>query len=167
MKRSAIPLVLAASAVGAAGVLLAGRTPATAQPKVGPKKELINPDDCYHSPYYTQVVGVRGGKTLYVSGQWSCTPKGELVGKGDLHAQAKQAFRNLKTVLAGCGARPADVVKINVYFVGYKGKDITALEAGLTECFGKDRSFASTVVGVGALARDGMLVEVEAVAVVD
>ena len=42
-----------------------------------------------------------------------------------------------------------------------------ALEAGLNECFVKDRHFASTVVGVQALARDGMLAEVEAVAVVE
>jgi enamine deaminase RidA (YjgF/YER057c/UK114 family) len=58
-------------------------------------------------------------------------------------------------------------VKINVYLVNYKGKDIKALDEGLTECFGKERTFASTVVGVQAQARDGMLAEVEAIAVVE
>jgi enamine deaminase RidA (YjgF/YER057c/UK114 family) len=155
----------------AVGVVLGGRTAsqpvALAQEKGGLKKELINPPKLYRSPYYTQVVGVRGGKTLFVSGQWSCSPKGELLHKGDLAAQTVQAFKNLKAYLHGAGASPADVVKINVYLVGYKGKDIKALDAGLTACFGKERAFASTVVGVQALARDGMLAEVEAVAVVE
>lgn len=82
-------------------------------------------------------------------------------------AQSKQAFKNLKLMLTACKASPADVIKINVYLVGYRGKDITALDEGLKECFGADRNFASTVVGVQALAKDGMLVEVEAVAVVE
>jgi enamine deaminase RidA (YjgF/YER057c/UK114 family) len=131
------------------------------------KKELVNPPELYRSPYYTQAVGVRGRKTLYISGQWACTTTGGLVGKDDLHAQAKQAFKNLKAMLSACGATPTDVVKINVYLVGYQGKDITALDEGLKECFGTNRNFASTVVGVQALARDGMLVEVEAIAVVN
>src|SRR5262249_52814167 len=122
------------------------------------KKELVNPPEHYRSPYYTQVVGVRGGETLYISGQWACTSQGEPVGKDDLHTQARQAFKNLKAALSACGATPADVVKINVYLVGYQGKDITALDEGLMECFGAERNFASTVAGVQALARDGMLV---------
>ena len=170
MNRVGMFLILA-SAFCALGVLLSGRADpqrtAFAQERSSVKKELVNPPDFYRSPYYTQAVGVRGGKTLYISGQWSCNPKGELVGKDDMHAQAKQAFNNLKTVLSACGATAANVVKINVYLVGYKGKDITALDEGLKACFGTKRDFASTVVGVQALARDGMLVEVEAIAVVE
>ena len=153
------------------GVMLNGgaghRLAALGQEKSPLKRELVNPPHLPRSPYYTQVVGVRGGKALYLSGQWACTAKGELVGKGDVHAQVKQAFKNLKATLSACGASPADVVKISVYMVGYKQTDLTALDEGLTECFGKERTFASTLVGVQALARDGMLVEVEAIAVVE
>ena len=153
------------------GVMLNGGTGhrlAALDPERGPvKKELINPPHLPRSPYYTQVVGVRGGKALYLSGQWSCNAKGELVGKGNVRAQTKQAFKNLKATLSACGATPADVVKINVYMVGYKETDLTALDEGLLQCFGKERHFASTLVGVQALARDGMLIEVEAIAVVE
>ena len=64
-------------------------------------------------------------------------------------------------------AKPSDVVKINVYIVGYKEANLKELDAGLMECFGKERTFASTVVGVQALARDDLLLEVEAVAVIE
>jgi 2-iminobutanoate/2-iminopropanoate deaminase len=75
--------------------------------------------------------------------------------------------QSLKAYVEAAGATPADVVKINVYLVGNKEKDLKALDEGLTACFGKQRNFASTVVGVQALARDGMLAEVEAIAVVE
>lgn len=130
-------------------------------------KQFINPPGLYHSKYYTQAVAARGGTTLYASGQWAYDAAGELVGRGDKRAQALLAFQNLKAVLAAGGATPADVVKINVYFVDYSPADLAILEDGLTECFGLNRHFASTLLGVQALALDGMLVEVEAVAVVD
>ncbi len=128
-------------------------------------RENINPPDFYRSKYYTHAVATTGGRTVYVAGQWASNAQGELQGAGDLRAQAMLACRNLKRVLSASGATPADVVKINVYIVNYKVADLEALEAGLTECFGPDRHFASTLVGVQALARDGMLFEIEAVAV--
>ena len=168
MKRFYVLAVVAAS--GAIGFVLGqrnGHQPvARAEEKGGLKVERLNPPKLYRSKYYTQMVSVRGGKTIYVSGQWSCTDKGELLHKGDLAAQIKQAFTNLKTYLEAAGATPADVVKINVYLVGNTEKDLKALDEGLTACFGKERNFASTVAGVRGLARDGMLAEVEAIAVV-
>lgn len=59
------------------------------------------------------------------------------------------------------------VVKINVDVVDYSPADVAILEDGLTECFGLNRHFGSTLVGVQALALDGRLIEVEAVAVVE
>lgn len=126
---------------------------------------VIRPAKMYRSPNYAPAVSARGSRTLYVSGQWSYDPKGELVGKGDLRAQAVQAFKNLKGVLAGGGATPADVVKINVYVVNYQPKLWPDIDAGISACFGKQRDFASTVVGVQALARARLLIEVEATAV--
>ena len=170
MNRLWLTLALMAAAA-TAGYLIAGKvsapSEARAEGKGGFKKELHNPPKLYRSAYYTQMVGVRGGKTVYVSGQWSCSAKGELLHKGDLAAQIKQSFENLKAALEAVGLKPSDVVKINVYLVGNKQKDLAALDEGLTACFGKGRDFASTVVGVAGLARDGMLAEVEAIAVVE
>jgi enamine deaminase RidA (YjgF/YER057c/UK114 family) len=120
----------------------------------------------WSSPFFTQVVMARGGKTVYVSGQVAEDASRQLVGPDDLAAQARQAFKNLKLALAAGGAVPGDVVKINVYIVGYQEKDLDAVQEGLGECFGADRGFASTLIGVAALARPGLLIEVEATAVI-
>jgi enamine deaminase RidA (YjgF/YER057c/UK114 family) len=147
--------------------LLGKPTARSAQRGAPVEKALVNPPGLHRpSKWYTQVVGVRGGKSIYVSGQVSLDGLGGLVGRGDLRAQTVQAFRNLKVALAAAGATPVDVVQVRVYFVNYQEGCLAELEAGLDTCFGKSRDFASTVVGVQALAREGLLVEVEAVAVV-
>ncbi|HXN21988.1 MAG TPA: Rid family hydrolase [Candidatus Dormibacteraeota bacterium] len=40
---------------------------------------------------------------------------GNLVGRGEMHAQAQQVFENLKAALAAAGATFSDVVKLNYY----------------------------------------------------
>src|SRR5262249_34879912 len=129
-------------------------------------KQLFNPPGHYDSlGWYTHALRTRGGTTLFVSGQVAFDTQRQIVGPRDLRTQARPAFRNLKTGLTAAGPTPADVVKMNVYVVNYAPADLPALGEGMTECFGAAREFASTVVGVQALARDGLLIEVEAVAV--
>jgi enamine deaminase RidA (YjgF/YER057c/UK114 family) len=129
--------------------------------------QRINPPELFTPVHFTQVVTARAAKTIFVSGQTAFDAGHELVGKDDLSAQAKQAFKNLKMALAAGGAAPRDVVKINVCIVNYQEKHLDVLREGLTECFGKERGFASTLIGVAALARPGLLIEVEAIAVVE
>ena len=47
---------------------------------------------------YSQAV--RAGTTIYVSGQIPLSASGEMVGAGDVAAQAHQVLRNLRAVLA-------------------------------------------------------------------
>ncbi len=132
------------------------------------QKELINPDHLYQSQYYTQAIATKGGaRTIHISGQWAYDAKGEVQGRGDLRAQAVLACRNLKAVLTAAGAKPEQVVKVNIYIRDYQQAHLADLEAGLAECFGAKREYASTLIGVQALALDGMLFEIEAIAVVD
>lgn len=110
---------------------------------------------------FTQVVAVesQGTRTLYVSGQ---------VGESeDLESQSIEAFANLEKRLAAAGATPADVVKLTTYIVDYSPEKARAAFAGQPRVF-KDRENppANTVVGVQALFRPHLLIEVEAVAVV-
>ena len=66
---------------------------------------------------YSQVVEVRGGRTLYISGQVSLDSAGNVVGSGDFAAQVKQVFANLKARLDEAGASFNDVVKLNFYLL--------------------------------------------------
>lgn len=131
------------------------------------EKKFINPDGLIKPGVYTPAVSVRGGRTIYVSGQVSQDAEGKLVGAGDLLAQTEQVYRNLELALKGAGATFADVVKLNVYVVGYKPEHRALLQQVRGRYVSKGTPPASTLVGVQALARADFLVEIEAVAVVE
>ncbi len=129
--------------------------------------QFIYPAGLVRPPTYTPVVTARGGRTLYVSGQVPLNEKGELVGKGDLAAQAEQVFRNLSTALQGAGATFADVVKITTFVVGYRPEHRALMHQVRSKYCSKDNPPASTLLGVQALAVPEYFIEVEAIAVAD
>jgi 2-iminobutanoate/2-iminopropanoate deaminase len=106
-------------------------------------------------------------ETIFVSGQVAVDENRNLVGAGDLAAQALQAFRNLRTALAAAGAATADVVKLNVYVKDYDPAGASSIGDALRSVFGDGDLPASTWLGVQSLAKEGFLVEVDAVAVVE
>ncbi|MGH7906087.1 MAG: RidA family protein [Candidatus Binataceae bacterium] len=129
-------------------------------------KQFVNPSNLFTPTGYTHSVTVEGaGKLVFISGQVARDRDGRLI-KGDLPAQARQASRNLVTVLAAAGASPADVVKLTTYVAGMKPEDRGTILAIRNEFFDAARLPASTLIGVAGLAEAGMLVEIEAIAVV-
>lgn len=84
----------------------------------------------------------------------------------DFASQARNAFANLKSVLASAGATPKDVVKLNYLVVGLNKERLLALRAAREQFAGEDHLPASTLAGVQALAEPEIEFEVEAVAVV-
>ena len=131
------------------------------------KKDYVNPPTLLEPPGFTQVLVVEGAsKIVFVSGQVAIDQAGKLIGAGDLKTQIRQAAKNLKTALAAVNASPADIVKTNTYIVNYKQSDYSAIREARAELFPDGGSFpASTMVGVTSLAVDGLLVEMEAIAV--
>jgi 2-iminobutanoate/2-iminopropanoate deaminase len=102
------------------------------------------------------------GNTIYVSGQIAYDSNGKLVGEGDMKAQTRQVFENIKGVLESAGSGMKDIVKINTYITdGSKFMDMLAVRG---EVFGADPP-ASTAVVVAALAFPALLIEVEAIAI--
>lgn len=167
--RWALALVLL-SALGfaalAAAVAAQGRAAPAPRPRGSVPRERINPAELVRPTGYSHVVTTRGGKQVFVSGQISLDAEGNLVGKGDLKRQAEKVYENLRAALAAAGATPQDVVKLNTYVVGYKPSDLVVLREERSRAFGDAALPASTLVGVQALAREGLLLEVEAIAVV-
>lgn len=131
------------------------------------EKRFINPDGLMRPGAYTPAVVTSGGRTIYVAGQVSQNEKGEVVGKGDLAAQAEQVYRNLGLALKGAGASFNDLVKINVYVVNFRPEHRDLMSQVRARHVNKDNPPASTLVGVQSLAKPEFLVEVEAVAVID
>ena len=84
------------------------------------KKVFQNPEGApAPAGAYSQVVRVETGDTalLYISGQVAVDLEGQVVGKGDVAAQAEQVFKNLGAILTANGATFADVIKLNYYLL--------------------------------------------------
>ena len=76
------------------------------------------------------------------------------------------ARANLKKALAAIGATFADVVKTNVYIVNYQTDMLGMIRDVRSQYLPQENAPASTLIGVQALALDGLLIEIEAVAIV-
>jgi len=130
------------------------------------EKQFLNAKGAFGSPAFSQVAMVRGGKTIYVSGQVALDEKGELVGRGDLRAQTRKAFENLKLALAAAGADFENVVKMNYYIVGYRPEHLAPIREVRSEYLSRTHPPASTLVGVTSLVQPELLLEIEVVAAV-
>jgi enamine deaminase RidA (YjgF/YER057c/UK114 family) len=128
--------------------------------------ELMNPDGLSTPPTYSHVAIARGTRVVFLAGQVAFDADGNLVGEGDVVAQARQAYRNVATALEAAGASIADVAKLTTFVVGHRPELIEPIMAARGEVLGGHKP-ASTYLGVESLARPGLLVEVEAIAVLD
>lgn len=127
----------------------------------------INPQTLGAAPQsYNQLVAVRNGTTIYLSGQLAVDAKGMLTGIGDLQAQTVQVFNNLERALAAIGATLADLVKTTFFVVDYSPDKLAVIDAATRSFVTTTRRPASTLIGVQALAHPQALIEVEAVAMV-
>jgi len=123
-----------------------------------------NPDGVATPNGYTQVVEASGQRLIFVAGQTAVNAQGEVVGN-DLASQAEQVFANLKTCLESQGASFADVTKMTTFVVNYKPEDRAVIAAARAKHLPADALPASTLLGVQALARPELLIEIEATAV--
>lgn len=102
---------------------------------------------------------VRVGPHIWVAGTTALGSDGELVGRGDAYAQARQALGNIEAALRQAGASLADVVRTRIYVRDIADWDAIGRAHG--ESFGATRP-ACTMVEVSGLIEQDMLVEIEA-----
>ena len=105
--------------------------------------------------------GVRAGDIVYVSGQVAFGDDGKIVGRGDMKAQARQVFGNIRDVVEKAGGTMDDVVKITTY--------VTDMSRYGDFAEARSEAFpgippASATVSVSALVDPDLLVEVDAIA---
>lgn len=128
--------------------------------------EAINPTDLPTPSTYTHVMVATGNRLVFIAGQEPEDEQGDLVGPGDLAAQARQVFANLGRALAAGGARPEQVAKITIFVVRHRPAYLPVIEQARVALFGGHKP-VDTVVGVETLARPEYLIEVDAIAVTD
>jgi len=132
------------------------------------KGEIIysNPEGLHKNPAYSQMVITKGSlKTIYIGGQNAVDKDGQIIGKGDIKAQAVQILNNLKIALADGGASLSNVIKWNVYIL--ESQDSRAALQAFQEDM-KTMSHPPIITGifVSSLAQPDFLLEMDAVAVV-
>lgn len=114
--------------------------------------------------YSTATIVPSGARLAHISGQGGQDRGGNL--SPDFATQVDQAYANLMAVLEAMGAGPRNVAKLTTYVVDHDMSKLGPLTRAVVGLFG-DHLPAQTLVGVSKLAVDGMLFEVEAIAVVD
>jgi enamine deaminase RidA (YjgF/YER057c/UK114 family) len=126
---------------------------------------FLNPDTLYKPPGYSHVVETTGpGRTVYIAGQLGLDKNGDLVGgPGDFRAQAVQTFENLKAALAAVGGDFSHVVKVTNLLADIKY--LPVFREVRNQYLNSAAPPASTTVAISQFAREGALLEVEAVAV--
>lgn len=114
---------------------------------------------------YTHALCVSGAhRHVFVSGQVATDAGGTVHAPGDLAAQARLAFENLRIALRAAGGDTTDIVKLNIYVVGLRPGDGAIIRAIREPYLCADPAPAVTLVGVEALVFAGLRIEVEAIA---
>ncbi|MCY1032133.1 RidA family protein [Corallococcus sp. BB11-1] len=129
---------------------------------------LLNPDGLMKTEMYRQVAVATGTRQVHVAGQVAYDAQGQLVAQGDLAGQVAQSLRNVAIALAAAGATFNDVVRLTFYVVDWKRELLPDFLAGIEQVAGELKfvSAPSSLIGVSILFEPGVLVEIEATAVV-
>jgi enamine deaminase RidA (YjgF/YER057c/UK114 family) len=125
---------------------------------------FINPETMHHPTGYTHVVEVTAGRPVYIAGQVALDPSGAIVGPGDIRAQARQVFDNLRAALQAVGAGFEQVVKLTYFLVD--ATQLPVVREVRDQYVNTQQPPASTAVEVRRLVQDDLLIEVEAIAVI-
>jgi enamine deaminase RidA (YjgF/YER057c/UK114 family) len=128
------------------------------------QKRQINPWEWQDRFGFSQGWRVDAAESVvFLAGQGPASATGELVGEGDFEAQVRQTLANVGTVLEQAGGSFESVVKLTVYLT----------DIGRLRDYGRIRAElmpgpppASTAVQVSALAWPGMMIEIDAIAVI-
>ncbi len=107
--------------------------------------------------------GVKVGDTIYLSGEVSHDDKGNIVDRGDMEAQMRQAYANIRKVLEQYRTTMDNIVD-EVLFV----TDMDAAFAAAVKCrqkvFSGTPVVASTIVQIQRLAFPEFMIEIKCVA---
>ena len=106
---------------------------------------------------YSQAIKV--GNTVYFSGQIPLKPDTMELVTGDMRAQIRQVFENLKAVAEAAGGTLADLVKLNVYLTDLA--HFPLVNEVMANCIPEPYP-ARAAVGVAALPK-GAQVEMDAI----
>jgi 2-iminobutanoate/2-iminopropanoate deaminase len=153
--RPEAPAILEADAASR-GDLLQAREGGMMEPQRLTPETVAPPSGAY-------VHAVRAGGFLFVAGQVARGRDGQVVGEGDVAAQAAQVLDNVQAVLATAGCTLRDVVKITCYLTDIRHRAPVGV---VRQRYFGEHLPASTTVEVSNLGERELLIEIDAVALI-
>ena len=124
----------------------------------------IVPENAKPVASYKMVTRYESGRLVYLSAQAAYDADGNIVGKGDIRAQTRQIYRNLRRILQEAGGGLQDLIKITTWIT--QMEDFPASKEVRDE-FLPGEAPAATLLEVPRLFHPDLLIQVEGVAVVD
>lgn len=111
---------------------------------------------------------VASGDQLFISGQQALSSDGQIMAPGDIAAQTRCVFENMKAVLESAGLELGDLVRLNTYYV-FDGadEDATAYWEDMTRVrleYFPDPGPAATAVRIKGMPYQGQLIQIEGIA---
>ncbi|HEX7232274.1 MAG TPA: RidA family protein [Candidatus Binatia bacterium] len=129
------------------------------------RREYLKPDARQRERAYSPAVKISGGTTIYMAGQTGYQNERGEVHPGDFDSQVRVAFERMRKTLQAAGGGLEDIVTMTVFVTDMaNGTRFTQLRK---EFFQEGRYPASALIGIKELARPEMMIEIQAVAVVD
>jgi len=132
------------------------------------EKKIITPPSLPTPRGYNHAIVVSGGKLLFLAGQDAGDSEGNIVAPDDVVGQFEQVLRNFKAVMDEAGGSMQDIVKLNV-FVKSRDDYVANLKpiGKVFRTYFGDHYPAMALFEVSAFFRDGNLVELEGMAVIE
>ncbi|MBI3089676.1 MAG: RidA family protein [Candidatus Tectomicrobia bacterium] len=129
--------------------------------------EVLQPPHLPRPMGYSHAIKVTEGSLVFLAGQVALDERNQVLYPGDVVKQFEAALRNMRAILEQAGGSFRNVVKLNIYLGNRrdyysKSRQISAL---YRRCFGRHYP-PMTLLQVADFAYDGLMVELEAVAVV-
>jgi enamine deaminase RidA (YjgF/YER057c/UK114 family) len=147
------------------------RSPDDADESIKPpqwkSRVLVNPASLPRPVGFTYGILATGYRTLYLAGQTALDADGKLVAPGDVVGQYRQVLANLRAVVDAAGGEMANIVKMTIFVQDrddYKAH-LKKLGEVHKEFFGSHYP-ATALLEVSRFFDDGVLVEIEAIAVI-
>ncbi len=113
---------------------------------------------------YSSGVEAPAGRTIFISGQVSLDAEGNVVGEGDMGLQTETVLEHVKTVVEEAGGGMEDIVKVTVFITDMGLYDEIH---EVRRRYFEEPYPASSMVEVSALIDPRLLIEIEAVAVIE
>jgi len=126
--------------------------------------ERIHPPTMARSAGYDHAI-IAKGTPVFVTGQIALDAAGNVVGAGDIDAQVEQVWKNIQTVLECCGSSLSDIVKLTTFATD--ARYMQNIGAYRRKLFKEGEFPGSTFLVVTALSKPELLVEIEAIAMVE